>query len=205
MSELIRRAIRNTPAMNTLMIALVVVGVISLFSMRREVFPEFELEIILVTVPYPGASPEEVEEGICQKIEEAVRSIDGIKKQTAVAKEGLGSLVLELETGVNVQKILNEVRSEIDRIPSFPLLAEDPEVKQITLRQPAIKVGVLGPVSDDPAAEVRLREIAEQVRDDLILLPAVSQANISGAKEYQVDVEISEETLRRYGLSLQEV
>ncbi len=205
MIELIRRAIRNTPAMNTLMIALVVVGVISLFSMRREVFPEFELEIILVTVPYPGASPEEVEEGICQKIEEAVRSIDGIKKQTAVAKEGLGSLVLELETGVNVQKILNEVRSEIDRIPSFPLLAEDPEVKQITLRQPAIKVGVLGPVSDDPAAEVRLREIAEQVRDDLILLPAVSQANISGAKEYQIDVEISEETLRRYGLSLQQV
>ena len=143
MHELLRRAIKNTPAMNTLMISVIVVGLFSLWSMRREVFPEFELEIILVSVPYPGASPDEVEEGICQKLEEAVRSIDGIKKQTSVAKEGAGFLVLELQTSVNVQKVLSEVRSEVDRIPSFPLLAEDPEVKQITLRQPAITVGIV--------------------------------------------------------------
>jgi HAE1 family hydrophobic/amphiphilic exporter-1 len=219
MKEFVGRAIRNTPAMNTLMFSVLAIGLLSLWNLRREVFPEFELEIILVTVPYPGASPEEVEEGICQKMEEAVRSIDGIKKQTAVAKEGAGMLVLELETSVDVQRVLGEVRSEIDRIPSFPLLAEDPEVKQITLRQPAIQVGVIGPASldsdddagagdagaGDPAAEVRLRDIAEQVRDELILLPSVSQANILGAKNYQIDVEIAESTLRRYGLSLQQV
>ncbi len=131
--------------MNTLMIGVLVVGSVSLMSMRREVFPQFDLEIILVTVPYPGASPEEVEEGVCQKIEEAVRSVDGIKKQTSVAQEGAGFLVLELETWVDVQKVLNEVRSEIDRIPSFPDLAEDPEIKQLTFREPAIRIGVLGP------------------------------------------------------------
>lgn len=205
MMEFVRRAIRNSPAMNTLMLAIVAVGLFSVLNLRREVFPEFELEIILVTVPYPGASPEEVEEGICQKIEEAVRSIDGIKKQTAVAKEGLGSLVLELNLGVDVPRVLSEVRSEIDRIPSFPLLAEDPEVKQITLRQPAIKVGVVGPAQEDSRSELLLREITEQVREDLIRLPAVSQANITGAKEYQIDVEIPEATLRRHNLSLQQV
>jgi multidrug efflux pump subunit AcrB len=199
------RAIRNTPAMNTLMISVLVVGLLGLVKMRREVFPEFELEIILITVPYPGASPSEVEEGICQKLEEAVRSIDGIKKQTAVASEGLGSLVLEIESGVDVQRTVAEVRSEVDRIPSFPALAEDPEIKQITLRQPAIKVGVLGPEEESLDADLKLRSITEDVRDDLLRLPAVSQANIMGARDYEIDVEISESTLRRHGLTLQQV
>lgn len=205
MSELVRRAIRNTPAMNTFMIALLAVGAICLSSMRREVFPDFDLEIVLITVAYPGASPDEIEEGICQKIEEAVRAVDGIKKQTSVAKEGIGSVVLELETTADPQRVLNEVRSEVDRIPSFPLLAEDPEVKQITLRQPAITIGVVGPDNTDAAAERQLRDIAEQVRDDLIRIPSVSQANIAGAKDYEIDVEIPEDTLRRYGLTLQDV
>jgi multidrug efflux pump subunit AcrB len=205
MNSLLRKAISNTPAMNTLMISVLLVGALSLYNLRREVFPEFDLEMLLVTVPYPGASPEEIEEGICQKIEEAVRSVEGIKKQTAIAKEGSGTLVLELEAGVDAQRVLNEVRSEVDRIPSFPLLAEDPEVKQVTLRQPAITVGLVGPESDDPLAELRLRELAEQLRDELIRLPHVSQADIVGAKEFQIDVEISEDTLRRYGLTLQRV
>ena len=191
--------------MNTLMISVLVVGALSLVLLRREVFPEFELEVVLITVPYPGASPDEVEEGICQKIEEAVRSIDGIKKQTSIAQEGLGSVVLELEANSDVQRTLNDVRSEVDRIPSFPLLAEDPEVKQITFREAVIQVGLIGPQSDDLEGEIRLRRIAEDVRDDLIQLPAVSQAELIGAKDYQIDIEISEDTLRRYGLTLQEV
>ncbi|MCG6158261.1 efflux RND transporter permease subunit [Rubinisphaera margarita] len=205
MNGLIRGAIHNTPAMNTLMVAILVAGLFSLFNLRREVFPEFELETILISVPYPGASPDEVETGICEKIEESVRSIDGIKKVTSVAKEGSGSVILELNTGTNSQKILNEVRSEVDRITSFPELAEDAEVKQVVTRQPAITVGVIGPDLDSVEAELQLREVAEQVRNDLIRLPAVSQADISGAKDYQIDIEISEETLRRYGLSLKRV
>jgi len=206
MKSLIRWAIRNTPAMNTLMIAIMVVGAVSLYTMHREVFPEFDLEIILITVPYPGASPEEVEEGICQKIEESVRSVANIKKQYSVAREGAGTVVIELESDVpDVQKILNEVRSEIDRIPSFPVLAEDPEVTQITLRHAAVRIGVLGPDVDTPDAELALREVTEQIRNDLLQLPAVSQANIVGGKEYQIDIEIPEETLRKHGLTLKQV
>jgi multidrug efflux pump subunit AcrB len=206
MKSLVQWAVRNTPAMNTLMVSFMLVGAVCLYQMRREVFPEFDLEIILISVPYPGASPDEVEEGICQKIEEAVRPIEGIKYQTSIAQEGSGFVVLELESNVkDVQKVLNEVRSEVDRIPSFPILAEERQVKQITLREPVIKVGIIGPESSDTAAELRLREIAESVRDDLLQQPAVSQANIIGAREYQIDVEIPEETLRKYGLTLKQV
>jgi hydrophobic/amphiphilic exporter-1 (mainly G- bacteria), HAE1 family len=226
MKSLVKWAVANTPAMNTIMVGVLLVGVLSAATMRREIFPEFELEILLVTVPYPGASPEEVEDGICRKIEEAVRSIDGIKKQTSVAGEGVGYMVLELRTDVkNVQKVLGEVRSEIDRIPSFPLLAEDPEIKQITLRQQAINVAVLAPeepkapaasdgsgvrsqgsgvTKSDAERQLQLREVAELVRDELLQLPEVSQANILGALNYQIDVEISESTLRKYGLTLQQ-
>ena len=188
------------------MVALLVIGGLSLLMMRREEFPVFELEIITVTVAYPGASPEEVEEGICLKIEEAVRSIDGIKKQTSVASEGMGSLVLDLESNVkDVQKVLAEVRSEIERLPSFPELADDPEIQQITMRNPSIRVTVLGPESADPEAELKLRNVAEGVRDEILSLKKISQASLQGARDFQIDVEVSEEKLREHGITLKDV
>lgn len=206
MKSLVRWAIGHSPAMNMLMVSILAIGALSAFMLRRETFPRFELEIILVQVPYPGASPEEVENGICQKIEEAIQGIDGLKKVTSVATEGAGNVVIELRSDVkNVQKILNEVEAEVDRIPSFPELAEEPEIQQLTIRNPAIKLGVVGPDLDTPDAELKLREIAERVRDDLLQLDEISVAEIQGAKDYQIDVEISEETLRKYGLTLQEV
>ncbi len=205
MKRIVRLAIENAPAMNMLMITVLVVGTISLVVMRREVFPEFELEIVLVSVPYPGASPSEVEEGICLKIEEAVQAIDGIKKMTSVASEGAGSVVLELRSDVrDVQKVVNEVRSEVDRIPSFPVLAEDPEIQQITLRESAINVSVTAPEGRE-LDEVELRAVTEMVRDELLTLDTVSQVDIRGARDYQIDIEIDEQTLRKYGLSLQQV
>lgn len=204
--SMVRWAIRNTPAMNTIVVAVLVVGTLAAFMLRREVFPQFELEIILVSVPYPGASPDEVESGICQKIEEAVRSVDGIKKVTSVAAEGAANVVIEVRSDVpSVQKVLNEVQSQIDRIPSFPDLAEEPNVQQITFRNKAITVGVIQEKSDAPDAELQLREITEQVRDDLLLIPQISQAEINGERKFQIDVEIPEKTLREYGLTLTDV
>ncbi len=207
MRSLLQWAIKNSPAINAISVAVLLIGAISVSLLRREVFPEFELEIILVSVDYPGASPVEVEEGICLKIEEAVGAVDGIKRKTSIAREGAGFLVLELETYVDVQKTLKSVRAELDRIPSFPDLAEDPKVEQITFRTPAIRVGVLGPQRspESAAAEWQLRAVAEQVRDELLLLPAVSQVNILGERPYQVDIEIPEETLRQHGLTLRNV
>ena len=206
MKSVIRWAVNNSPAMNTLMLGVLACGALSLTLMRREVFPEFDLEIVLVSVPYPGASPGDVEEGICQKIEEACRSIDGIKKMTSVAQEGSGFVVVELEASVgNVQKTLNEIRSEVDRIPSFPDLAEDPEVKQISIREPAIRVGILGPKNLSEDAESTLRSMAEEVREELLAKSAISQVSLMGVRDYQIDIEIPEETLRKHGMTLQQV
>ena len=168
MRRMVMLAINNSPAMNILMVAILVVGTISIMNLRREVFPEFELEIVLVTVPYPGASPSEVEEGICLKVEEAVQAIEGIKKLTSVAQEGAGSVVLELRSDVkDVQKIVSEVRAEVDRIPSFPELAEDPDIRQITIRDPAINVAIMMPQGRE-LDSLELREVAEMVRDELL-------------------------------------
>ncbi len=231
MKSVIHWAIKNSPAMNTVLIASLLVGAVSLVVMRREVFPEFELEILLVTVPYPGASPDETEDAICEKIEAAISNVDGIKEYTSVAREGFGFVIIELKANVqDVQKVLNDVRSQIDQIPSFPDSVEDPNVRQIVFRIPAINLGLIGPETSglDPLEQERqLRELAEDIREDLLELEpaepsnpiripfmsliapagrnAISSAEIVAARDYQIDVEIPEETLRDYGLSLNQV
>lgn len=206
MRPYIEWAVKNTPGVNMILLAVMAVGFGCFWFMRRETFPEFKLEIGLVTVVYPGASPEEVERGICQKIEEAVRAVDGIKQVVSIAREGAGFTILEMKSTVkDPQKVINDIRSEVDRIPSFPLSSEKPLVQQITFREPAIRVAVIGPESDQRDAEWKLREVAEQIRDEILALPEVSQANVLGAKPFQIDVEIPEETLQNYGLSLSAV
>ncbi len=207
MKRVIAWAITNAPGMNVLMLSLMMVGGVSLWKMRREVFPAFELEIVMISVPYPGSTPQDTEEAICQKIEEAIRSIDGIKKVTSIAQEGSGFVLAELRADVkDVQKVMAEIDREVDRIPSFPVLAEDPLIQQITFREAAIRVGIIGPggLSGERTrdAELKLREVAERVRDEILTLSAVSSASVMGARPYQIDVEIPEATLRSYDLSL---
>ena len=230
MKSVIRWAIKNSPAMNTFLIASMIVGAMSMIVMRREVFPNFALEIVLVSVAFPGATPEETEDGICQKIESAVANLDGVKKMTSVGMESFGYVILELNSDVSdVQKVLNDVRSAIDQISTFPPNAEDPEVKQIVFRAPAISVGILGPNRARPPTlqeEIELRELAEEVRAELLELrpvppsslprkafkklfqpkgPAISSAEIVAARPYEISVEVSEDNLRKYGMSLQSI
>ena len=206
MKRLVNWAITNSPGMNVLVCALMLVGALALYQMRREVFPAFELEIVTISVPYPGATPQDCEEAICQKIEEAIRSLDGIKKVTSIAQEGSGVVLAELRSDVqNVQKVMSEIDREIDRIPSFPALSEDPQIQQVTFREAAIRIGIIGPQDTSADGERKLREVAEIVRDDILNLSAVSSASIKGTRPYQIDVEIPEATLRSYGLSLSKV
>ena len=206
MKALVRWAVTNAPAMNIFMVMALLVGWFCTTSLNREVFPEFDLDMINISVPYPGATPDEVEDGICQKIEEAVRSVEGIKKVTSTASEGAGTVSLELEANVkSPDRVLNEVRSEVDRIPSFPEMAEDYEIRRMTHQDTAIRVGVLGPPGHSEESDLRLRTVTEKVLDDLLRLPGVSDVSITGGKDYQIDIEIPEDTLRSYGLSLTEV
>ena len=230
MRSVIQWAIKNSPAMNTFLIAAMIIGVVSMVVMRREVFPNFALELVVVTVPFPGATPDEVEEGICQKIESAVANLEDIKKMTSVAIENSGFVILELSGDVSdVQKVLNDVRSAIDQVSTFPPNAEDPEVKQIVFRAPAISIGVVAPIRAGPQTleqQRELREIAEEIRTDLLELrpveptsivrrmfkglfqpkgPAISSAEIVSAQPFEISVEVSEDNLRQYGLSLESV
>ena len=236
MRSIVRWAIKNSPAMNTILIASLIVGTISMVILRREVFPAFALEVVLVSVPFPGATPEEVEEGICQKVESAVGNVEGVKKMTSVASEGSGFVILELDSKIkDVQKVLNEVRSQLQQIQSFlPPRAEDPDVKQIVFRKEAISVGVIGPElsnsapRDGPEAldrELQLRQLAEDIRQDLLNLRAATPANpvrrlfaplfqpkglaitsaeIAGSRPYEVAIEVSEDKLREFDISLQQ-
>ncbi len=206
MKSVIRWAISNSPAMNIILMAGMLLGLFAVRSLRRDFFPEFDLDMITISVPYPGASPEEIEEGICQKIEEAVRSVEGIKKINSTASEGSGAVMVELRTDVeNPDRVLNDVRSAVDQIPSFPELAEDPDIRLTEMRETVLRLGVVGPDERDEEAAVQLRELAEQVREALLLLPEVSRVDLTGGKDYQIDIEVPEETLRAYGVSLQQL
>jgi hydrophobic/amphiphilic exporter-1 (mainly G- bacteria), HAE1 family len=203
MKAIVRGSIGNAPALNIIMVAAIVVGLVCVRSLHRDTFPDFDLDVVMISVPYPGAAPEEVEEGICQKIEEAIRSVEGVKKVTSTAAEGMGSVNVELLSNVsNPDRVLNDIRSAVDRIPSFPEMAEDPEIRLAEMREPAIRVGVVGPDRRDEQSALDLRDVAEQVREDLLLLPEVSQVDLTGGREYQIDIEIDEDTLRSHGVSL---
>ena len=218
MRRVVSWVVGNGPAINTLMVAMILTGLWAMLSLRKELFPQFQLDRATITVEYPGASPSEVEEGICQKIEEAIRSIEGIKTVTSVAREGMGTVMAELWTSVDdPQRVVNEIRSEVDQIPSFPLLAEDPDIKLLSVRNPAIRLVLYGGAAapEDLEGEDRrrwqgreerqLRDLAERVRDDLLSLPDVSLVEMLAIKDYQIDIEIPESTLRQFGLSLRQV
>ena len=207
MKTVISWAIRNGAGINFLVLAILLVGLGAFFVLRRETFPEFQLEVILVSVPYPGATPDEVESGICQKIEEAVRPLTGIKKLSSICREGSGFTLAQLESSVkDPQRVLSEIRSAVDRISVyFPERSEKPTVEQITFRLPAISLAVIGPADRSQEADWRLRNQAESIRERLLELPSVSQVQLVNAKPYQIDIEIDESTLREYGLTLTQI
>ncbi len=193
-------SVDNRVTVNLIMVFIIVAGLFSVFRMRREMFPQFALNMINIRVDYPGATPEEVEEGICFKIEEQIKGIEGISRILSSAYEGHGSVTVELETSTDIQSILDEIKTEVDRIETFPDEAEEPVIIEIVNRNPAITVAVYGDVP-----EKVLRHIAEKIRDDLIDTQAVSLAEMVGVRDYEIAVEISEESLRRYGISFDHV
>jgi len=192
--------VHNRVTPNILMIALVLGGLFTAWTIRKEVFPEFALDEVSVRVPYPGASPEEVEQGILLAIEESIRGIEGIKEIRATASEGSGRVVAELEEGIDRQRVYQDIQQQIDRITTFPDDAEEPEVSLTVRRRDVLEVEVFGPVD-----EWTLRGAAEHVRDALLRHPDVSQVDLEGARDFEIVIEIPEHALRRYGLTLQDV
>ena len=191
---------RNPVAANLLMVFIIVSGVVSAFTVKQEVFPEFSLDIIMIEVPYLGAAPDEVEEGVNIRIEEAIQGIDGIRQITSTASEGMGSVVIELELGADARKVVDDVKSSVDAIDTFPEETENPVVREIDSRRQVIDIAISGPTD-----EVTLKTIAERVRDDLSAYPEITQVEIINARPYEISIEVSETALRRHGLSFDAV
>jgi multidrug efflux pump subunit AcrB len=182
------------------MIFLLVAGVFTSLTMKVEVFPETDLDLITVSTAYPGASPAEVEEGIIRQIEEKVAGLAGIERIDSVAREGSGSVTIEVVKDWDLKKLLEEVKAEVDRITTLPEEAEKPVVNEVTRRSLVINVAVYG-----DASETTLKHLAEKLKDDITNLPGISLAEIHGMRQPEIHIEISEATLRRYGLTLDQV
>jgi len=186
----------NEVAANLLMVFIVAAGVMTVVTVPQEVFPEFDLDMIRVTVAYLGAAPDEVEQGVNVRIEEAVQGIDGIKKITSTAAESMGTVLIELDTDANARKVLDEVNTSIDAIETFPAETEKPIVRELTNRQQVVDVAIYGNTD-----ERSLKRLAERVRDELSALPEITQVELANARPYEISIEISEESLRRHGIS----
>jgi len=187
----------NPVAANLLMLLLLVGGLLWAMRIKQEVHPEFSTDLVTVTVPYPGAGPEEVEQGIILALEEAVRGLDGIKEVTATAREGAGIVTAELLVGVDNQELAQEIKQEVDRITSFPEEAEEAQVVLVSGRHQVMFL-VLSGEHDEGV----LREVAEQVRDRLLQSKGITQTELSATRPFEISIEISRDDLRAYGLTL---
>jgi len=200
MKKIVHGFVRNAVLANLIMLMVLSAGALSLFMMIREILPSFEIESISVVVPYPGASPEEVEEGIALKIEDALESVQGIRRITTSSAEGMATAIVQVQTGNSVQRVKDRVTDRINAIQTFPEDAERPIVSEFQIRRQTIFLALSGEIP-----ERQLKELAEQIKDELILLPNVSDVEVHGTRPYEISIEISEQSLRRYGLTFQQV
>jgi multidrug efflux pump subunit AcrB len=190
----------NHVAANLLMIFLIFAGVLTLTTIKLEVFPETSLDRISITTQYSGASPAEVEEAVIRRIEERLAGLAGIKRIDSTAREGLGTITIEVIKGWDVKSLLDEVKAEVDRITTLPDEAEKPVVREVTARVQVINIAVYGDVQ-----ESTIKYLTEKIKDDITNLSGVTLADIFGIRNGEVHIEISEKTLRRYDLTLGQV
>ena len=191
---------RNRITPNLMMVICLVGGFLVATQIKQEVFPEFDLDMVQIRVVYPGSSPAEIEQGIILVIEEAIRGLDGIKEITATAAEGVGLVMAELEEGTDDQRVYQDIKQQVDRIVTFPEDAERPEVSLRIIRRQVLEIQLYGDTS-----EWVLRELAEQVRDRLLQDAQITQVDLRGARKYEVAIEIDQDTLRTYNLTLDDV
>ncbi|MED6313687.1 MAG: efflux RND transporter permease subunit, partial [Verrucomicrobiota bacterium] len=200
MNSLIEWFAKNGVAANLLAIFITIVGIMTIGTIRQEVFPEFSSDMIYVRVIYPGAAPEEVEEGISQKIEEAIHGLIDVNKVTSTSGENSSLVMIELNPGTDAARALDEIKTRIDAIDTFPEESEKPLIEEIIMRKQVINVAVSG-----DAPEKTLRHYASKVRDQLMALDGITQVELANVREMEISIEISESALRQYSMTFDEV
>lgn len=191
---------QNPVAANLAMLVIAAAGAFAVFSIKQEVFPEFSVGMVVVSVPYPGASPEEVEQGVVLAVEEELTGIDGVKRVNSSSSEGVGTVYVELQTDADENVVLADITSAVERITTFPEEAEEPTVALASTRMQVIALIISGD------QEIRtLHDIAERARTDLLQRDEITQVDIRGVPELEVAVEVPREQLEALGLTLDDV
>ncbi len=199
--RIISGSVNNPVLANLLMLCALLAGVLSARHLVRETYPEFSLDRVSVDVDYPGAGPEEVEQGVCTKLEEAVQGVAGVKTVQSFAAENHGRLIAELhERTDDPARVLREIKDRVDRITTLPQETKIPIVTEEIVRSQVINVAISGEMP-----ERTLHAVAQEVRDELLAHKEISSINISGIRNYEITLAISHEALQRYGLSFADV
>ncbi len=192
--------VRKPVVTNLLMFAVIAAGLIAASQLRREFFPEQDPENILLTLPYPGATPEEVEEALAIKVENALIDLDEIDDITATLGEGGGTLTAEVREGADPDEALDEVERAIDALRDLPDEAEDITVQLLEPRLPVIRLALFGDMSEDV-----LKDAIRGVRDDLLSLPGMGEVLVDGVRDYELRIDVRHDELLRQGISLPQV
>jgi len=192
---------RNHVAANLLMVTILFTGLMSLkYNIPLEVFPSFETDTISVNVSLRGATPEDAELSLATRVEEAVSDLEGVKQINSRSVEGGATITIEVDSGYDARELLADVKSRVDEIGTFPSEADQPVISLATFKRDVITVAVAGELS-----EQELRGYAERVRDDLLRTPGITQVELDGVRNYEIAIELSQDQLRAYDLTLSEV
>ena len=222
MKGLIRWFSRNHVAANFLMLAVLMAGFYTWFQLRKEIFPEISIDAVAVQVPYPNASPEDVEEGVIEPIEEAIADLNGIREINSTAAENIGVVTALVENGYSVRDVMDDIKTQVDAIDNFAEEAEKPVLEELVITAQVLSIAISGDTD-----ERTLRRVAEDVRDGLLnfrtkkpdpkedLFGAfqaaiqketrITKVQLAAVRPYEISIEVSEETLRQYGLTLEDV
>ncbi len=200
MNRVINWFVDNPIAANLLMLIILVGGVTSLPGIDNEMFPNIPRDVVEVVVPYPGAGPAEVEQQICIRVEEEISDLDGIEEIRSFARQNVGVIEVEVDRNYSTQQLLNNVKSRVDAINTFPEDAERAQVKEVLARVRVLRVAVFGDIR-----EAELKAVTEEIRDEVALLPGINLAEVTGTRLDEVSIEVSEENLRRYQLRFEDV
>lgn len=191
---------RHPTAGNLLMLLLLALGLLSLPSLKRETFPDFDPQKIEVRIIYPGASTEDVEEAICHRIEDAVDGINDVEEVSCIAREGISTSVIEMVENGDISRFLDDVKSEVEAIDNFPEEVELPVIKELGRSDQVVSIAITGPM-----AESDLKAYAEQIKTKMLREPEIAQINILGFSEHQLRIEIPKHILHRYSLNMSDI
>jgi multidrug efflux pump subunit AcrB len=191
---------KNHVAANLLMLAILLGGVMTAPTIKQTLMPDFEFDYVSVTIVYPGASPEEVEKAVTIRVEEEIQDIEGIAEITSSANEGATNLIIELESGAEMAKALDEIESRVDGIDTFPEEIEEPIVSEIQFRMGVMDVAIHGPLD-----ERSLKILGQRTRDEIARLPGVSQVDLAATRPFEISIDVSEAALQSYGLRFDDV